>query len=307
MASGTGTVTDSRRPVSIFSGTRASSWLFISLSIAVVFGIVVEINHAFYDEPGFFTAVLNATGQLVTPTLLGAGLLAMVVIGGLVILGKLSFRELGWKRENFIPGIAAAVVLWIVMQLVEIIANFAINGELRLSPTWSEMGAGAVIGVLVGQSLGTATGEETFFRGFLLPQLRLKLARLNASWAIVASILLSQLVFSLYHLPNLLLGNSGKVGTGLADIATQLALDFFIGVVFAAVYIRTGNLFLVMGIHALQNAGTSIVATPIDPALLMFALAIIVVLGTFAPAVVRWFRPQLHGPTPSWPRLGKQA
>ena len=297
-------VTEQRSSASIFLGPKSAPWLFILLSIVVVFGVVVEINHAFHDEAEFFTAVLNATGQLATPTLLGAGLLAVIVVGGLIILGKLSFRDLGWKRENFVPGIAAAVVLWIVMQLVEVIAGFAMNGEFRFSPTWTDMGAGAVIGVLIGQSLGTAPAEETFFRGFLLPQLRLKFSRMNTAVAIGVAVVASQLVFSLYHLPNLLLGNSGKVGTGFGDIAAQLGLDFFIGVVFAALYIRTGNLFLVMGIHALQNAGTSILATPIDPALVMFALAIIVFLGTFAPAVVRRLRaagqrPQLPKPMPS--------
>jgi uncharacterized protein len=289
---------------SIFSSVKSSSWRFVLLSIFVVFGLVTEINHTFHDEGEFFTGVLNATGQLVTPTLLGAGLLAIVIVGGLIVLGHLSFRDLGWKRENFVPGIAAAAVLWIVMQLVEVIADFAINGQFRLSPAWSGMGAGAMIGVLVGQSLGTAPAEETFFRGFLLPQLRVKFNRMKTGVAIGLAIVVSQLVFSLYHVPNLLLGNSGRVGTGSGDIATQLVLDLFIGVVFAALYIRTGNLFLVMGIHALQNAGTSLVATPIDPALVMFALAISVVLGTFAPAVARRLpgsgpRPHLPNPMPS--------
>lgn len=298
------TVFETRTARSIFSGIKAASWLFILLSIFLVFGIVVEINHAFQEEGEFFAAVLNATGHLVTPTLLGAGLLALIVIGGLVVLGKFSFRDLGWKRGNFVPGIAVALALWIVMQLVEVIASFAINGQLQFSPTWIDMGAGAVIGVLIGQSLGTATAEETFFRGFLLPQLRLKFNRKNTALALGLAIVISQLLFSLYHLPNLLLGNSGKVGTGFGDIAIQLGLDFFIGVVFAAVYVRTGNLFLVMGIHALQNAGTSIVATPVDPALVMFTLAIIAFLATFAPAVARRLnglgpRPQLPTPMPS--------
>jgi hypothetical protein len=50
------------------------------------------------------------------------------------------------------------------------------------------------------------------------------------------------------------------------------------------------NLFLVIGIHALHNAGTSIVVTPIDPALLILSLAVIVLLLTFVPAVSRRLR-----------------
>jgi uncharacterized protein len=92
------------------------------------------------------------------------------------------------------------------------------------------------------------------------------------------AVVTSQLLFALYHLPNLVVGNSGQVGTSPTEIAVQLGLDFCIGVVYAALYLLTGNLFLVIGIHALQNAGTSLVATPIDPHLVMFALAVVLLL-----------------------------
>ena len=122
-----------------------------------------------------------------------------------------------------------------------------------------------------------------------MTQLWIKWKRLNPVVAVGAAIAASQAVFALYHLPNLVLGVSGRAGTGFSEVATQLALDFAIGIVFAAIYLRTGNLFLVMGIHALQNARTSLVATPVDPSLVIFALAIIVVLATFTPS--------------AWPRL----
>jgi membrane protease YdiL (CAAX protease family) len=127
--------------------------------------------------------------------------------------------------------------------------------------------------------MALAPAEETFFRGFLLPQLRIKFAHLNTPAAV--AIVASQLLFALYHLPNLVMGNSGHVGTAPTEIAVQLGLDFLIGVVYAALYLLTRNLFLVIGIHALQNAGTSLVATPIDPHLVMFALAVVLLLLTF--------------------------
>jgi len=110
---------------------------------------------------------------------------------------------------------------------------------------------------------------------------------------------------SRYHLPNLVLGNSG-LGTGPMDIFTQLGLDFAIGVVFASLYVRTGNIFLVMGIHALQNAGTSVVATPIQPAAVMLALAVVVLIATFVPGIVTRLRRGQERPQTPKPKLSEQ-
>lgn len=269
---------------------KASPWRFIAVVTALVFGVIVAVNKTVFEEHDLVVAIYNAGGHLVTPTLVGAGFLGIVVLCSLTIFGKLSLRDIGWKWEMLIPGVAATVTLWIAMQLVEAIANFVANGQFQVSPSWAASGFATVVGVLIGQVFGTAVAEETFFRGFLLPQLRQKFTRMNAAVGIGLAIAISQLAFAFFHLPNLVLGVSGKVGTGFFDIASQLALDFGIGIVFAAVYMRTGNLFLVMGIHALQNAGTSVVATPIDPALVMLILAVVAFAATFAPAAMQRFR-----------------
>ena len=275
---------------SIFVGTKSASWKFILLASALVFGAIVAGNKTVAEEHELLTAIYKGTAHLVTPTLLLAGFLTIFVLAFLTLGGKLSLRDIGWKWEYLAPGLVATVALWLVMELVEVIANFALNGQFELSSSWSALAIATAAGVLVGQFLGTAISEETFFRGFLLPQLRLKFNRMSAAVALALAIVVSQLAFSLYHLPNLILGVSGKVGTGVSDIAIQLVIDFAIGIVFAAVYLRTGNLFFVMGIHALQNAGVSVVATPIDPSQVMLALAIIVFVATFAPEIGRRFR-----------------
>lgn len=282
---------------SIFEGARTSSWRFILLFTVLVFGVITAVCKTIAEEHGILSAIYAGSAHLVTPTLLGAGLLGIVVLAFLTISGRLSFREFGWRREYLVPGVAGAVMLWFVMQAIETIANLAINGEFQLS-SWTAAGAATAAGVLIGQALGTAVSEETFFRGFLLPQLRLKFSGMKGAFAIALAVVLSQLAFSLFHVPNLVLGLSGKVGSGFSEIAMQLAIDLAIGLVYAAVYIRTRNLFLVMGIHALQNAGTSFVATPLDPALVMLMLAIAVFAATYAPSIAR----RLRGATPA-PRM----
>jgi hypothetical protein len=65
----------------------------------------------------------------------------------------------------------------------------------------------------------------------------------------------SQVVFALFHLPN-------RLYQGLAPgaIPGNLAFVFVSGVLFALVYLRTGNLFVAVGVHALGNAPIAVLA-----------------------------------------------
>ena len=56
----------------------------------------------------------------------------------------------------------------------------------------------------------------------LLQEPLLGLAGLTATIAVVLAILVSQSLFALYHLPNLVMGNGGKVGTTTGEIAVAL-------------------------------------------------------------------------------------
>jgi hypothetical protein len=246
-----------------------------------LFVLTLALNLIFSVGRGFYLPIYNASHHLVTPTLIGAGTLGVVVVAVLVIFGKLPLHDFGWIRTKLVPGLTATVVLWIVMQLIEVLTAIATKGRLQLSPTLTSAEWTTVVGVLIGQALGTAPAEETWFRGFLLPQLRIRLGQLSPALALGLAIVASQALFALYHLPNLLLGNSRVVGTSALDVTSQLGIDFAVGVLFAGIYIRTGNLFLLMGIHALLNAGTSVVATPIDPVPVLLGLAVLVLTLTF--------------------------
>jgi len=263
------------RSASIFSGIKRSSSRFVVIATVGAFILTLAFNLIFKFGGGFYLPIYNGSHHLITPTLIGAGTFGVVVIAVLVGVGKLPFHDFGWIGSKLVPGLAATAVLWIAMQLVEVMVGLATKGQVQLSPTLRIAGWTTVIGVLIGQALGTAPGEETFFRGFLLPQLRIRLGRLSPARAIGLAIVASQAVFALYHLPNLVLGTSHAVATTPLAIASQLGIDFGLGVFYAVVYIRTGNLFLLMGIHALGNAGTSLVATPIDPVAVLLVLVVL--------------------------------
>jgi membrane protease YdiL (CAAX protease family) len=269
------------RSSSIFSGIKRSSSRFIAIAMVGLFALTLALNLIFRFGRGFYLPIYNGSHHLVTPTLMGAGTLGVVVVAVLVGYGKLRFHDFGWIGARLVPGLVTIAVLWIAMQLVEVVSGLATKGQIQLSPTLRSGGWTTVVGVLIGQALGTAPAEETWFRGFLLPQLQIRLGHLNPAPALGLAIVASQAAFALYHLPNLLLGNSGVVGTTALDITSQLGIDFAVGVLLAGIYIRTGNLFLLMGIHALLNAGTSVVATSIDPVPVLLGLAMLILVLTF--------------------------
>jgi uncharacterized protein len=263
--------------------TAVLSWRFIAVAYVGAFALITAVNLGYRVFRDIKIAIYVNSAHLITPTLIGAGLFFVVTTLALLATGKLHPNDLGWKRSTLARGLALTVGLWIAFQLVELAAALATGAAPRLSPDATAAGWATAVGTLLGLLLGLAPGEETFFRGFLLPALRAKFAHMKTTSAVVVAILVSQLLFALYHLPNLVMGNGGKVGTTAPEIAVALGLDFLIGVVFAGLYLRTGNLFLVIGIHALQDAGTSVVATPIDPALVIFTLAVVLLLATFIP------------------------
>lgn len=268
-------------PASIFSDIKRSSSRFISVAMLGLFALTLALNLIFRFGRGFYLPIYDASHHLLTPTLIGGGALGIAVVAVLVGYGKVPFHDFGWIPTRLIPGLVATAVLWTAVQLIEVVTAIAIKDHLQLSPTLRNSGWTTVVGVLIGQVLGTAPAEETWFRGFLLPQLRIRFGQLSPATALAVAIVASQALFALYHLPNLLLGNSGAVGTSALDIASQLGIDFAVGVLLAGIYIRTGNLFMVMGVHALANAGTSVVAPPIDHVPVLLGLAVLVLLLSF--------------------------
>ena len=89
----------------------------------------------------------------------------------------------------------------------------------------------------------TALWEETAFRGFLLPQLYLKLS--GHRWVrLWGALLLSQIVFAAAHIPaHVMIRHL----TGL-PLLRMLLLQGFAGILLGLLYLRTRNLWIAIGI-----------------------------------------------------------
>ena len=200
-----------------------------------------------------------------------AGLALLAVVFVAAGYAGLRPRDLGWQWSRVGAGLAAAAAIFVAMQVVQVVVTVANGDQPQLSASWTGAGWATAMGALAGYALGIAPAEETFFRGLLLPQLRLKFSRMAPAVAVGAALVVSQSMFALYHLPGDLLGGSSGVGMARLDIVIDLGRVFIIGILYAALYLRTGNLFLIIGIHALANAGTTVVAAPVDPGLVIWA------------------------------------
>jgi uncharacterized protein len=132
----------------------------------------------------------------------------LVVVFGLLVVGKLSLRELGWRSER--PG--AHIALGLAGGVVCTGIVFALSAALGASP--SEVGrtiadytaAQRLLFVLIG--LQAAFVEESLFRGYLQPTLVEKLGPMFG-------VVVGALVFAVYHLSFAPLPLAGKVLLGL--------------------------------------------------------------------------------------------
>jgi len=175
----------------------------------------------------------------------------------LIIFGwaHLRPREVGYLRAALKPAVIFFLAFWLVAQGCFALLSWFKAGTLEWNTAW-EQGWPAVIGLLAAHLFGTAIYEELAFRGFMLPQLYLKFGgspenqtRRHLAYAILAS----QIAFSLVHIPVLIFE-----GVDFVLIIARIGACLFLGVIMAFLYLRTGNLFLVVVIHGLIDTNTSL-------------------------------------------------
>jgi membrane protease YdiL (CAAX protease family) len=259
----------------MFSDVKRTTWAIIG-AVAVAAAVFVTGAVAAF-QLDLFTPVTRATGGLINDTLVANFFLLAIIVGGIMFAwGKLGPRDVGLRRENLGTGVLMTAVLWLVAQ-VGIVAWQAIfggpvgpGGPFDLNPLWQH-GATVVIGLLVAQLLGNALYEEITFRGFLLPQLYLKLDRWRdrSALRLVLAVVLSVAMFALIHIPIRL-----WTGVTLAELPESLLWVGLLGVLFAVIYLRTGNLFFTVGAHALANAPTMLFVGDSGYAMMACALLI---------------------------------
>jgi membrane protease YdiL (CAAX protease family) len=184
------------------------------------------------------------------------GLCSIAVLIALWRRFGLTLGAVGLIRSQLPAALVAAAFVWGMEQVVLLAAA---PGPLAVHPIWQR--PLAAIAGLAAQLLGNAPSEEAAFHGLIMVQLVCLLDRRGWRWAPGVGFVASQLFFGVTHLPVRL-----HDGAGL-DLA--LARDLFLttpllGAVFAFIYLRTGNLWVAIGVHALHNAPLPLFVAALD-------------------------------------------
>lgn len=249
---------------------RAISWWWLVLAV-VVWPILITVFLNILSP--FARQLAQSTKGIIQPPLFFSSVLLVIVIVGILLkAGKLRARDIGLSASTLFDGIFYTAASWIVLQSTLVIASLSTESGILLSDSFKSQNCPKTLGILGGQLFGNAFVEEVMFRGFLMPQLYLKLGGRSDTieWSkLIAAIILSQLAFALIHIPNLerltIPGGSSLI---------KLLIIFVMGVFFAIFYIRTSNLFLCIGLHALINTPTPLFQSTLQPEIVTFSIAV---------------------------------
>lgn len=234
----------------MFKHYKETSWFYIITAVAAfVIMVLIWLNPLLP-----LLTRIGKTSSIIRPTLVVGLSNFILVMGGLVLFGKLRWRDFGFAHGKLKPAIIVTLGLWLLLNLGILIVTLFQGSQLVLAEHWQTRGFVLVIGALIAQLFGNALIEESLFRGFLIPQLYFKLggSKDNKSQkALIYASFLSIIVFTVPHL-----GNLSNIGNG--NVLETMTAIFIGGSIFTILYLRTKNLFLVIGYHAFGNTPTLI-------------------------------------------------
>ena len=230
---------------------------------------------AFVYGPGILNGLTSLTKGLVQRALLPN--LAIILIfpyGILIIYEKLKPRDLGLEGGKVLQAASIIALVILVLQISSTVMSIISYKTLTLGNLWSKVCGGTALGVLICQLFAVAVQEEIIFRGFLIPQVYLRIKKDNYIVRMGLVLVISQGLFAIWHIPI-------RIFLGMSLISTIISIFtvFIIGIIFALIYIRTGNIFIVMGIHGLWNAVQTTAQSNVYIIMLMLIIATLIVQG----------------------------
>jgi len=205
------------------------------------------------------------TGGLITAVTL-AGLLSWAVLvgGGMLLAGRLRLDDIGLAKDRLRDAWPVLLGLWLVVQIGHAALGTA-AGDLMLAASSAPQTVTQAMGLRIQAVVGSGLLEEVLYRGFLLVQLFAWLrGRMDRDTALTWAVVVSSVYFGLNHIPAYL-----RAGLAPIELGVFVGQAMMVGALFGMLFLRTGNLFVVAGAHALINDPIPLFATVIDPALLV--------------------------------------
>ena len=183
----------------------------------------------------------------------------IIIVAFLVGVCRFRPTEFGLNLAKVPAAACLTALLWAASHVVLVFILALIRQPIVLNPEWTTADWTRAVGQWIGQLFGNTPFEEVVYRGFLLPQCVL----LMMSWMpaarsgmqIAIALFLSQGLFALSH---------GLTNMHQPPGQWLLLFQFVMGLGFAGVYLRTGNLFLTMGLHSLANNPSPLLKEPYE-------------------------------------------
>lgn len=248
---------------------RSVGFKTICIVIAVHVLATSFVNFYFFKLSAVAT-IQNSTAGLINGTLLGSLLMAAVVLPIIFYLGNLKPKDLaltpalGLGEAGILRGLIWTALAVVIVHVAIVIAYLASGTAPTVNRAWFSSSAVSSIGNLLGQLFGNALYEEILFRAFLLPQLLLAFKKKYRKWSwnkcFWLSLLISQAVFALIHIPNRLY--RGDYIDFVSVLSDQIPL-FILGCILAALFLVSRNIYVAIGVHAITNFTPLLILNPI--------------------------------------------
>jgi membrane protease YdiL (CAAX protease family) len=253
----------SREPIIV----REAGWTVILLVLLATYGVITAIA-----LPGV-VEFMSSLGEGIVNLIIFVSIFLVAIVGIAFLCGGLRPRDVGLHSNRLAEAIIVVVATWIVIQGAHVVAALLDGDSIQWDSAWQRFGVTDRLMWLAVMVLGTALTEETVFRGFLFPQIHLKCGGSQRTRFWIAA-LTAALLFGLLHVPrHIVLADM----TGLA-LSARTAAHAIGGLIATILYVRTRNLWVVIGLHGLDNAPTRLVSSPMpsEPVLLLAEIALLV-------------------------------
>ncbi|MCI5620470.1 MAG: CPBP family intramembrane metalloprotease [Lachnospiraceae bacterium] len=208
-------------------------WLtvvIVILIVAVFLGILqlggLAVSQIPVELPGF---TKDAMVELVA---------ALVALGLLLLFGY--GKIIKQTGEGFVKGfyIGAFLVGQIGMAMVAMLFTSLMLEDVAVEPFWNVL-------IYTFDMFLVGFAEEVFLRGIALNLLLDRFSKTRGG--VWGAVLISSLIFGLAHFVNLL------AGAGLESVCVQVIQAAVIGVILAAIYLRSNNIWITIILHALVD------------------------------------------------------
>lgn len=212
------------------------------LSIIILQPILSLITNYLFTIK-FYQPIAVWTNYLINSTLQANLVILFIWVVLIFKIGKHDLSSIWLDKKKSKDGVIAGLIFWFIIQI------FVFFYLLLSENTFSfQQNITKEIGLFLGQLFGNALNEELIFRGIFFLQFYILLKkRFSNRTAFIVSIVASQFLFAVIHLPNRILVKHYE-----NLVVDQIRL-FIMGILFVLFYVKTGNFALTVIMHSFLN------------------------------------------------------